>query len=62
MVNYMAAHYSIDTTRIFVTGLSAGACMTNVMMACYPQTFNKGAVMAGAPIKQQHLQEHPQVL
>ncbi len=51
MVDYMCAHYSIDTNRIFVTGLSAGACMTNVMMACYPQTFSKGAVMAGVPYK-----------
>lgn len=51
MVDYMCSHYSIDTNRIFVTGLSAGACMTNVMMACYPQTFNKGAVMAGVPYK-----------
>src|ERR1035437_4007119 len=34
MVDYMKAHYTIDTTKIFVTGLSAGACMTNVMLAC----------------------------
>ena len=51
MVDYMKAHYNVDTTRIFVTGLSAGACMTNVMMACYPDVFIAGAVMAGAPYK-----------
>lgn len=51
MVDYMKAHYGIDTTQIFVTGLSAGACMTNVMMACYPDVFKAGAVMAGAPYK-----------
>ncbi len=51
MVDYMKAHYGIDTTQIFVTGLSAGACMTNVMMACYPDIFKAGAVMAGAPYK-----------
>jgi len=51
MIDYMKTHYLIDTTKIFVTGLSAGACMTNVMLACYPDIFNKGAVMAGAPYK-----------
>jgi poly(hydroxyalkanoate) depolymerase family esterase len=51
MVDYMEANYSIDTTRIFVTGLSAGACMANVMLACYPEVFKKGAVMAGTPFK-----------
>ncbi|MGZ3864525.1 MAG: extracellular catalytic domain type 1 short-chain-length polyhydroxyalkanoate depolymerase [Bacteroidia bacterium] len=51
MVDYMTTNYSIDSTRIFVTGLSAGACMTNVMLACYPEVFSKGAVMAGAPHK-----------
>jgi poly(hydroxyalkanoate) depolymerase family esterase len=51
MIDYMQAHYSIDASRIYVTGLSAGACMTNVMMACYPDILSKGAVMAGAPFK-----------
>ena len=51
MVDYMKVHYSIDTTQLFVTGLSAGACMTNVIMACYPEVFKAGAVMAGAAYK-----------
>ncbi len=51
MVDYMKAHYSIDTTEIFVTGLSAGAAMTAVMMATYPDIFVKGAIMAGLPYK-----------
>ncbi len=51
MVDYMKANYNIDTTKIFVTGLSAGACMTTIMLACYPEIFKKGAVMAGAPHK-----------
>ncbi|MFL5753839.1 MAG: PHB depolymerase family esterase [Bacteroidia bacterium] len=51
MVDKMRALYSIDTSRIFVTGLSAGACMSSVMMACYPEIFNKGAIVAGAPYK-----------
>ncbi len=51
MVDYMKAHYNIDTTQIFATGLSAGACMTTVMLACYPDVFKAGAVMSGAPFK-----------
>ncbi len=51
MVDYMKSHYSIDTTKIFVTGLSAGAGMTSVMLAAYPEIFNKGAIMAGLPYK-----------
>ncbi|MEO8760250.1 MAG: PHB depolymerase family esterase [Bacteroidia bacterium] len=51
MVDYMKVHYNIDTTQIFATGLSAGACMTTVMLACYPDVFKAGAVMAGAPYK-----------
>jgi len=51
MVDYMKTHYTIDTTQIFATGLSAGACMTTVMLACYPDVFKAGAVMAGAPYK-----------
>jgi poly(hydroxyalkanoate) depolymerase family esterase len=51
MLDYMKTHFSIDTNKIYVTGLSAGACMTNVMMASYPEVFKKGAVMAGTPFK-----------
>ncbi|MGP8215341.1 MAG: alpha/beta hydrolase family esterase [Bacteroidia bacterium] len=46
MVDYMKAHYSIDTTKIFATGLSAGACMTTVLLATYPDVFAAGAVMS----------------
>lgn len=51
MVDHLKSNFSIDTTRIFVTGLSAGGAMTSVMMACYPDVFAKGAVMAGTPYK-----------
>lgn len=51
MVDNMKANYLIDTNKIFVTGLSAGASMTTVMLACYPDVFKKGAVMAGGPYK-----------
>ncbi|MES2397728.1 MAG: PHB depolymerase family esterase [Bacteroidota bacterium] len=51
MVDYMKANYTIDTTKIFVTGLSAGGGMTSIMLAAYPEIFNKGAIMAGLPYK-----------
>lgn len=49
MVTYIKAHYSIDTTQIYVTGISAGGAMTAVMMAVYPDVFKSGAVMSGVP-------------
>lgn len=51
MVDHMKSHYAFDTTRIYITGLSAGACMTTVMLANYPEIFKKGAIMAGVPFK-----------
>ena len=51
MIDYMKSHYNIDSTEVFVTGLSAGACMTAVMLASYPEVFSAGAIMAGTPFK-----------
>lgn len=51
MVDYMKSNYTIDTTNIFITGLSAGGAMSNIMLANYPETFKKGAVMSGIPFK-----------
>lgn len=49
MVDKMKADYSIDSKRVFVTGLSAGAAMTHVMAAAYPDVFAGAAVMSGLP-------------
>lgn len=51
MIDVVISSYNVDTNRIFITGFSAGACMTSVMMACYPDVFKKGAIMAGTPYK-----------
>ena len=51
MIDYMKSHFSIDSTRVFVTGLSAGACLTSVMLGAYPEVFSAGAIMAGTPYK-----------
>ena len=49
MVEKMVRHKGIDRSRIFVTGLSAGGAMTSVMLACYPEVFAGGAIIAGLP-------------
>lgn len=49
MVARMKTDLSIAPDRVFVTGLSAGGAMTAVMLACYPDVFQAGAVMAGGP-------------
>jgi poly(hydroxyalkanoate) depolymerase family esterase len=51
MVDNMKASHSIDSGRVFVTGLSAGAAMTGVMAATYPDVFSGAAIMAGIPYK-----------
>lgn len=51
MVDHMKANYNIDSSRVFVTGLSAGAAMGVILMADYPETFNAGAIFAGGAYK-----------
>lgn len=49
MVRYTLQRYGGDASRVFVTGVSSGAMMTNVMLANYPDVFAAGAVFAGVP-------------
>ncbi len=51
MVDQMIATNAIDTTRVYVTGLSAGAAYTAVMLATYPDRFAAGSIMSGLPFK-----------
>lgn len=51
MINYLKAHHQIDSTKIYITGLSAGAAMTTVMLSVFPEIFDKGAIFAGGPYK-----------
>jgi len=48
---YIEENYKIDKSKIFITGLSAGAAMAVVMMSVHPETFNSGAVFAGVAYK-----------
>jgi poly(hydroxyalkanoate) depolymerase family esterase len=49
MVSYAEQKYNVDTSRIFVTGASSGAMMTNVMAAEYPDVFKAGVAFMGVP-------------
>lgn len=49
MIEAMVVRHGIDRRRIYVTGLSAGGAMTSVMLACYPEVFAGGAIIAGLP-------------
>ncbi len=49
MILRLMADRNIDPARIFITGLSAGGAMSVVMLACYPELFAGGAVIAGLP-------------
>lgn len=49
MVQYVEQHYNGDASRVYVTGLSSGAMMTNVLLGDYPDVFKAGAAYAGVP-------------
>lgn len=49
MIEAMIREKGIDRRRVFVTGLSAGGAMTSAMLACYPDVFAAGAIVAGLP-------------
>ncbi|NOV21055.1 PHB depolymerase family esterase [Ensifer adhaerens] len=49
MIAVMVAKYNVDEQRIYITGLSAGGAMANTMLACYPDVFAGGAIIAGLP-------------
>ncbi|KAL5343822.1 Acetylxylan esterase A [Aspergillus crustosus] len=49
MVDWTISEYGADAARVYVTGTSSGAMMTNVMAATYPSLFAAGIVYAGVP-------------
>ncbi|MEO9803740.1 MAG: PHB depolymerase family esterase [Reichenbachiella sp.] len=51
MTDYMKNSYSVDNSKVFVTGFSGGGAMATVMLATYPDIFSGGAIMSGLPYK-----------
>jgi len=51
MINYLKKNKNIDSTRIYIIGLSAGGAMSSIMMSVYPEVFDKGGVIGGGPYK-----------
>ncbi|MBQ0849484.1 PHB depolymerase family esterase [Streptomyces sp. BH-SS-21] len=49
MVDWVTRTYSADTDRVFATGISSGAMMTNVLLGDYPDVFAAGAAFSGVP-------------
>jgi feruloyl esterase len=51
MMRYAIDTLKIDSTKIYFYGVSAGACMAEVMCANYPWLINSAAICAGIPFK-----------
>ncbi|MEV0150745.1 MULTISPECIES: PHB depolymerase family esterase [unclassified Nonomuraea] len=49
MVQWEIQHRNADAGRVYATGLSSGAMMTNVLLGDYPDVFKAGAAFAGVP-------------
>lgn len=49
MVAWAQQRYGADPGRIYVTGASSGAMMTNVLLGNYPDVFTAGAAFMGVP-------------
>jgi len=49
MVQYVITQNHANAARVFASGASSGACMTNALLAAYPDVFAAGSVLAGVP-------------
>jgi acetylxylan esterase len=47
MVRYVLRTRHADPHRVFATGISSGAMMTNVLLGDYPELFRAGSAMSG---------------
>jgi poly(hydroxyalkanoate) depolymerase family esterase len=49
MIDAVVERHSVDRSRVYVAGFSAGGAMTAAMVAAYPERFAGGAIIAGVP-------------
>ena len=50
MVKYVITNYHANSNRVYVTGTSCGAMMTETMLAVYPDIFKAGAAFSGQAV------------
>jgi len=51
LVEHIAGRHPIDRERVYVAGLSAGASMSAIVVACYPEVFAAAAVASGTMVR-----------
>ena len=51
LVNEVAHRYPVDRKQVYVAGLSAGASMSAILAACYPDVFAAAGIHAGTMYK-----------
>ena len=49
MVNYTITKYQANANRVYATGISSGAMMTELLLALYPDVFKAGSEFSGVP-------------
>ncbi|CZT41756.1 related to acetylxylan esterase (subclass of the carboxylic acid esterases) [Rhynchosporium secalis] len=49
MVKYALTKYGGDANRVYVTGSSSGAMMTNILAGAYPDVFKAATLYGGVP-------------
>jgi len=49
MVKYTITKYTANADRVYATGTSSGAMMTEALLAVYPDVFKAGAEFSGVP-------------
>lgn len=49
MVKYTISKYNADASKVYMTGSSSGAIMTNVLAGAYPDVFAAGSAFSGMP-------------
>jgi len=49
MVKYVLTNKNADASRVFAAGYSSGGCMTNTLLAVYPDVFAGGSALPGYP-------------
>ncbi|HKZ74073.1 MAG TPA: PHB depolymerase family esterase, partial [Steroidobacteraceae bacterium] len=47
MIDEVRSKHAVDAARIYVAGISAGGMLSGTLLACYPDVFAAGAIVAG---------------